>query len=97
MGTLLIWQEYATGSNRTHAAGSDETMDTLIDQILTEMSEPLGIPVEYGIEVYFYPSVANHQFVSNYADEDDETEDEGLDEEASSEVSEVDKYLQPRP
>src|SRR5881296_1608688 len=71
VGTLLIWQEYATGFNRTHAPGSDETMDTLIDEILSEISEPLGVPVEYGIEVY-YPSVQNHYFVSNYSDEDEE-------------------------
>jgi len=71
VGTLLIWQEYATGFNRTHAPGSDVTMDTLIDEILSEISEPLGVPVEYGIEVY-YPSVQNHYFVSNYSDEDEE-------------------------
>src|SRR5205814_6936302 len=59
VGTLLIWQEYATGFNRTHAPGSDVTIDTLIDEILVEVSEPLGVPGEYGIEVY-YPSVKNH-------------------------------------
>src|SRR5437867_3829200 len=79
VGTLLIWQEYATGFNRTHAPGSDETMDTLIDEILSEISEPLGVPVEYGIEVY-YPSVQNHYFVSNYSDEDEEEAGEEGDE-----------------
>src|SRR6476646_10703921 len=64
VGTLLIWQEYATGFARTHPAGSEESMDGLIDQILTEASEPLGVPGEYGVEVY-YPSVQNHYFVSN--------------------------------
>lgn len=54
VGTLLIWQEYATGFNRMHGAGSDVTMDTLIDDILTEVSEPMGVAAEYGIEV-FYP------------------------------------------
>jgi len=77
VGTLLIWQEYATGYNRTHGPGSDETMDTLIDAILAEVSEPLGVPAEYGVEVY-YPSVQNHFFISNYADEDEEAgENEG--------------------
>ncbi|MBF6612247.1 MAG: hypothetical protein IVW55_03885 [Chloroflexi bacterium] len=65
IGTLLIWQEYATGFARTHASGSDETMDTLIDDILAEVSDPLGVASEYGIEIYF-PSLTNHQFVSNY-------------------------------
>src|SRR5262245_23689444 len=63
VGTLLIWQEYSTGYARTHGPGSDETLDTLIDEILSQVSEPLGVPAEYGIEV-FYPSVTNHQFVS---------------------------------
>lgn len=72
VGTLLIWDEYAQGFNRLHGPGSDENMDTLIDTILTEATDPLGIPSEYGIEVY-YPSVMNHSFVSNYADEDEET------------------------
>jgi len=70
VGTLLIWDEYATGFNRTHGPGSSVTMDTLIDDILSEVSEPLGVPGEYGIEVY-YPSVSNHYFVSNFADEED--------------------------
>src|SRR5438874_11930522 len=78
VGTLLIWQEYATGFNRTHAPGSDVTIDTLIDEILVEVSEPLGVPGEYGIEVY-YPSVKNHFFVSNYSDEDEDETEEGED------------------
>src|SRR3954447_11736655 len=78
VGTLLIWQEYATGFARAHA-GSDVTLDTLIDQILGEVSEPLGVPAEYGVEVY-YPSVTNHYFVSNYAADEDEDEDADVDE-----------------
>ena len=83
VGTLLIWQEYATGFSRTHGPGSDTTLDTLIDEILGEISEPLGVPGDYGIEVY-YPSVNNHYFVSNYAGNEDEEEgeDEGDEDEA---------------
>lgn len=100
VGTLLIWQEYATGFNRTHGPGSDETMDTLIDEILSQMSEPLGVPADYGIEVY-YPSVTNHQFVSTYADEDAESEVEGVEyEEEEEEPANDDDFarrLQSRP
>lgn len=74
VGTLLIWQEFATGYNRSHGPGSTETMDTLIDAIMTEISEPLGLPGEYGIEVYF-PSVQNYQFISSYEDGDEEAEE----------------------
>jgi hypothetical protein len=104
VGTLLIWQEYATGFTRTHGPGSDETLDTLIDEILTQVSEPLGVPAEYGMEVY-YPSITNHQFVSNYAD--DEDEEANADEYAEGEYAEEEeeepkdddfaKQLQSRP
>lgn len=73
VGTLLIWQEYATGFNRLHPPGSEVSMDDLIDSILSEVSEPLGLPSDYGIEVYF-PLVSNQQFVSNYADEEPDAE-----------------------
>jgi hypothetical protein len=91
IGTLLIWDEYAYGFNRLHGPGSEENMDTLIDDILTEATEPLGIPSEYGIEVY-YPSAMNHSFVSNYADEDEEeaTGEEQTDEDAEGEDEEED-------
>jgi hypothetical protein len=74
VGTLLIWEEFAEGFRRTHGPGSDVTMDELIDMILSEVSEPLGVPGEYGVEV-FYPSVNNHVFTSNYAGEEEEGEE----------------------
>ncbi len=80
VGTLLIWQEYATGFSRLHGPGSDVTLDSLIDEILAEISEPLGVPAEYGIEVY-YPSAANQSFASNYADEGAASEEEAFDDE----------------
>jgi hypothetical protein len=75
VGTLLIWAEYATNFNRTPPADSGETMTDLIDEILGEVSEPLGVAAEYGIEVY-YPRLDQHEFVANY-DEDEEEELEG--------------------
>jgi len=92
VGTLLIWQEYATGYSRTHGPGSDETLDTLIDEILTEATEPLGIPSEYGIEVY-YPSVTNHSFISNYAgDEEGEEPEDGEEGEDSEFEEQIRRY-----
>jgi hypothetical protein len=64
VGTLLVWAEYAGRLN------ADQRTD-LIDEILDEVSEPLGVSAEYGIEVY-YPRLEQHEFVSNY----DEFEDE---------------------
>src|SRR5438876_5314563 len=74
VGTLLIWQEYATGYARTHTGESD-SMDGLIDAILTEVSEPVGVPGTYAVEV-FYPSATNQGFFSNYPSEDEEEGDE---------------------
>ncbi|MDQ6694642.1 MAG: hypothetical protein M3014_09520 [Chloroflexota bacterium] len=84
VGTLLIWQEYATGFNRVHGPGSEVTMDTLIDEILTEVTEPTGVAGEYGIEVYF-PSIQNYQFISNYGGEESASELEDEDEEGDPE------------
>jgi len=71
VGTLLIWQEFAEGLNRSQ--GSHVVLDDVIDAILTEITEPVGVSSEYGIEIYF-PSVINHQFASHYV-EDEEVEE----------------------
>jgi len=78
VGTLLIWAEYAA---QFSAANGQGAMTGLIDEILDEISEPLGVAAEYGIEVY-YPRLDQHEFVSNYDElEDDElVEDELPDE-----------------
>ena len=98
VGTLLIWQEYSTGYTRTHGPGSDETFDMVIDEILSQVSEPLGVPAEYGIEV-FYPSVSNHQFISNYAEDDDEEpgQEHNGEEEEPGDEDKFARQLQSRP
>lgn len=93
-GTLLIWQEYATGFARTHAPGSEVTMDDLIDGVLAEVSQPLGVSSEYGIEVYF-PPVAGHQFISNYPEDDTEQKAEG-DKGAEDEIERDEDNFAPR-
>ena len=79
VGTLLIWAEYVTNFTRTRAE-SGETITDVIDEILGEISEPLGVAETYGIEVY-YPRLDQHEFVANY----DEDEDEELIEEVYDE------------
>ncbi|HVG00055.1 MAG TPA: hypothetical protein VND68_09470 [Chloroflexia bacterium] len=74
VGTLLLWNEFITGFDQAHGPQDDESLDVVIHQIMTEITDALGVPSEYGIEVY-YPSVQNYQFVSSYAD--DEAEGEG--------------------
>ncbi|HET6313393.1 MAG TPA: hypothetical protein VFH60_06120 [Chloroflexia bacterium] len=73
VGTLLLWNEFITGFDQAHGPQDDESLDVVIHQIMTEITDALGVPSEFGIEVY-YPSVQNYQFVSSYAD--DEAEDE---------------------
>lgn len=67
VGTLLIWEEFATGWTRAHG-GSQQAIDEVIDQIMSEITDPLGVAGEYGIEVYF-PSALSYRFFSSYADE----------------------------
>ncbi|MEA2573857.1 MAG: hypothetical protein QOH93_1155 [Chloroflexia bacterium] len=78
VGTLLLWNEFITGFDQSHQGEDDESLDIVIHQIMTEITDTLGVPSEYGIEVY-YPSVQNYQFVSSYADDeaDEEDDDEG--------------------
>jgi hypothetical protein len=87
-GTLLIWQEFAEGLNRSQ--GSHVVLDDVIDAILTEITEPVGVSSEYGIEIYF-PSVINHQFASHYAeDEEVEGDEEGAGDEEYEDEGEED-------
>lgn len=80
VGTLLIWQEFAQGYSRTQ--GANGVMDDLIEAILSEVTEPIGVSSEYGIEIYF-PSVINHSFASHYSEEDED--EEGSDDESGEE------------
>ena len=92
VGTLLIWQEFATGYRQAHGPGSPETLDDLIDAILAEVSEPVGISATYAVEVY-YPPYAGQGFVSNYPDE--ENNDAGVpadDDSADMETVEEEPY-----
>lgn len=91
VGTLVIWQEYAAGFGRTHAAGSDITLDDVIEQILTEVSEPLGLPSDYGVEIYF-PSISSHQFISSYGDEGEEGDEAEYEDGAETEVVGSDEF-----
>ncbi|HMA35937.1 MAG TPA: hypothetical protein VKY74_15850 [Chloroflexia bacterium] len=86
VGTLLIWAEYAQNF-ATAQRGTDMTMTDLIDEILDEVSEPLGVSAEYGIEVY-YPRLDQHEFVSNYEDLDDEEILDEFDDDESTNGSE---------
>lgn len=66
VGTLLIWEEHASAFSKS----SDGKLDDIIHEILTEISEPIGVPSEYGIEIY-YPPLAKQDFASNYVDDED--------------------------
>jgi hypothetical protein len=74
VGTLLLWNEFIAGFDQAHGQQDDESLDVVIHQIMTEITDALGVPSEFGIEVY-YPSVQNYQFVSSYADDEDEEEE----------------------
>ncbi len=85
VGTLLLWNEFITGFDQAHGPEDDESLDVVIHQIMTEITDTLGVPSEYGIEVY-YPSVQNYQFVSSYADDEEEDEEGVADEDVNSDA-----------
>lgn len=90
VGTLLIWQEHA---NAFSQAGSGIEIDEVINQILTEISEPIGVPSEYGIEIY-YPSLAKQDFISNYADDEpDQPQDDFVEAEVEEVAGHADEQL----
>jgi len=90
VGTLLIWQEHA---NAFSQAGSGIEIDEVINQILTEISEPIGVPSEYGIEIY-YPSLAKQDFISNYADDEpDQAQDDFIEAEGEEVAGQADEQL----
>jgi hypothetical protein len=102
VGTLLIWQEFAEGFNRTQ--GSHVLMDDLIEAILSEVTEPIGVSSEYGIEIYF-PSVINHQFASHYSEDvegegggagsDEEYDEDEGEPESEDDQEDIDEEKQP--
>lgn len=95
VGTVLFWKDWNEGQENGAA-----TVQTVVDQVLEELSEPLGVSGEYDVE-YYICDRDSRQFVSNIEDEFDtdfdddedfdeeefEDEDEGDDEEATSDAA----------
>ncbi|HUR04454.1 MAG TPA: hypothetical protein VM347_18060 [Nonomuraea sp.] len=82
VGTLLIWAEYASNF-ATAQRGTPMTMTDLIDEIVDEVIEPMGVSEIYSIEVY-YPRLDQHEFVSNYEDFDEDDDEMLFDEDEES-------------
>jgi hypothetical protein len=59
-GTLLIWQGFASNL-------SEDALQILLDDILTDFAEPMGVSGEYVIE-YFSPSLESYSVHSNIAE-----------------------------
>lgn len=91
VGTVLFWKDWNEGQESGGA-----TVQTVIDQVLEELSEPLGVSGEYDVE-YYICDRDTRQFVSNIEDEfdtdfeddedfdEDEFEDMNADEEDEAE------------
>ena len=78
-GTLLLWKEFTEGY-------TGETLQPVIDAIVGEATEPIGVAGDYSID-YFTPSLAEYKFFSNFdlEEEDDEDDDEDEDEDNEDE------------
>jgi hypothetical protein len=103
VGTLLMSQEFTKGYSQLHGGGSigQSVVDQLITEVLSEISEPIGVSATYAIEVY-YPAFARQGFFTNYADEGDQLggaleTDEYEDEYAEDEYAEEEEQNTPHP
>ena len=68
VGTLLISESFALAYRQPGGNDGQVALDGLLNQILSEVSEPIGVSATYAIEVY-YPSFASQGFYSNYEDD----------------------------
>lgn len=89
VGSLLLWKDWHEG------VGASSDLQAVVDEILEEISEPLGVSAEYDIE-YYICDRDTRQFVSNieddfagiYEDDEDDDEDyEDIDEDESEDES----------
>lgn len=74
VGTVLFWKDWQVGE----AAGSPNLQE-IVDEVLEELAEPLGVSGEYDIE-YYICDRDSRQFVSNIDDEFDFEDDEDFEE-----------------
>ena len=77
-GTLLLWSEYVMAFNKAHASDG-VTISDLTEEVIAEVTDPIGVAEEYSIEVY-YPSRERFDVVSSYADDDEEEFEDDFDE-----------------
>ncbi len=75
VGTVLFWKDWHASE-----AAASPNLQPIVDEVLEELAEPLGVSGEYDIE-YYICDRDSRQFVSNIDDEFDFEEDEGFDEE----------------
>ena len=77
-GTLLIWAEYAMAFGRAHQTDG-VTMADLINEVIDEVIEPVGVAEDYSIAV-FYPPRDRSEYFSSFDDDEldefDEFEEE---------------------
>lgn len=69
--TLLLWSEFT----ENYQPG---TVQAMIDDLLDELTEPIGVPADYSLD-YFSPSLEGYKFFTNFEeleDEEDDDEDE---------------------
>jgi hypothetical protein len=76
--TLLLWSEFTESIE-------PGTVQAMIDDMLDEITEPIGVPADYSLD-YFSPSLESYKFFTNYEEleEDEEDEDEDEDEKGAS-------------
>jgi hypothetical protein len=74
--TLLLWSEVTDNLE-------ESTVQAIIDDLLDEMIEPIGVPADYSLD-YFSPSLEAYKFFTNYEDEEGEEDEEDEGEESGN-------------
>ncbi len=81
VGTVLFWKDWHGGE----AGGSN--LQEIVDEVLEELAEPLGVSGEYDME-YYICDRDSRQFVSNIDDEFDFEDEAEFDEDEFDDADE---------
>jgi hypothetical protein len=82
VGTVLFWKDWQGGE-----AGGGPNLQEIVDEVLEELAEPLGVSGEYDME-YYICDRDSRQFVSNIDDEFDFEDEAEFDEEEFEDADE---------
>ncbi len=88
--TLLLWKEFVANLG-------DETVQAIVDDLMDEVTAPIGVPALYSLD-FFTPSLGDYKFFTNdedFEEDEDEDEDVVVEEDEDDEDEEVEEDTKP--